>query len=112
GRGEAARAAGGGRRRSRPDADAGEDAFAAGYVEARLTLGAALHVAAGTEDDLFKALARESRLGTPPPHTLGGCVEAVEAAERERVARLLATAHQGADLTARQAVAAHGGAGL
>jgi hypothetical protein len=99
------------RGRPRANADAaGEDAFVAGYVEARLSPGSALHVASGTEDDLFKALAREGRLGTPPPHTLGGCVEVLAAAERERAARLLAAAQQGADLTARQAITAHGAA--
>jgi glycogen debranching enzyme len=74
-----------------------------------LTPGAELQIVAGVEDDLFRALAAEERLGTPPPRTLRDCV-AVLARDRHREwARWHATRIQQADFTARQAMVAHGG---
>ena len=95
-------------RKGAEPAGSSEEALVPAYFEARLSAGQTLHMVAATEDDLFKALAREGRLGAPPPHTLAGCVEALEREERERVARLVSVARDGADLTARQAIAAHG----
>lgn len=101
-----------GRRRAKAAASGelpeGEEALIPAYFEASLAAGQIVHMVAAIEDDLFKALAREGRLGSPPPHTLAGCVEVLQREERERVQKLLAVAHEGADLTARQATAAHG----
>ncbi|NOT33292.1 MAG: hypothetical protein HOP12_03885 [Candidatus Eisenbacteria bacterium] len=94
------------------DPAAGEDALAAGYIEATLAPGQWLHVVAAVEPDLFKTLAHESRLGTPPPSTLAGCVERLERHEREHLSLTRNAAVAGADFTARQAAAAQGGDGM
>ncbi len=91
---------------------AAEDAFVAGYIEGPLAPAQPLHLVASSEDDLFRALAREDRLGAPPPRTLAGCVERIERAERARLDAGRAAALEGADFTARQAAAAHGDEGL
>ncbi len=100
----------------RPDdalrAAAVEDAFVPGYVEGALAPAQPFHLVGSSEDDLFRALAREDRLGTPPPRTLAGCVEHLEQGERARRAAGKAAALEGADFTARQASAAHGDRGL
>jgi hypothetical protein len=88
-----------------------EDAFVPGYLEGGIGPAQPVHLVAASEDDLFRALAREDRLGTPPPRTLAGCVEVLESAECERRSAALAAARRGADFTARQAAAAHGGPG-
>lgn len=80
-----------------------------GYVETELRPGRILHVIVSAEEDLFRALAREDRLGAPPPKTLAGCVEAIAEGERRRVARWRGLAREGAETTARQAHAAHRG---
>ena len=90
--------------------DATEDALVPGHIEATLAPGGALHVVASSEEALFRALAAEERLGTPPPKTLAECVDALAAAERRTAERWLAGALDGADFTARQAAAAHGSA--
>jgi hypothetical protein len=87
-----------------------EDALVPGHIEATLAPGGALHVVASTEEALFRALAAEERLGTPPPRTLAECVDALAAAERATGERWLAGTLDGADFTARQAAAAHGSA--
>jgi hypothetical protein len=89
-----------------------EDAFVPGYLEGALAPGESLHLVASSEDDLFRALAREDRLGAPPPRTLAGCVEVLERAERARRSAGRAATLEGADFTARQASAAHGDDGL
>jgi glycogen debranching enzyme len=86
-----------------------EDAFVPCYIEGELVPGGAIHLVASTEDQLFRALAVEGRLGTPPPGTLEGCVTRLEVAERLRLAEWREAALRGADFTARQAAAAHGG---
>jgi hypothetical protein len=86
-----------------------EDAFAPCYIESDLAAGGRLHLVASTEDHLFRALAVEGVLGTPPPGTLAACVAVLEASERRRLADWRAACLQGADFTARQAAAAHGG---
>jgi glycogen debranching enzyme len=91
---------------------AAEDAFVPGYLEGALTPGQSLNLVAASEDDLFRALAREDRLGAPPPRTLAGCVEVLERAERARRSAGRSATLEGADFTARQAAAAHGGDGL
>jgi glycogen debranching enzyme len=95
-----------------PGAGSCEDAFVPGYVEGAIAPGQSFHLVASSEEDLFRALAREDRLGAPPPRTLAGCVEALERAERARVAAGRRAALEGADFTARQAAAAHGGDGF
>jgi glycogen debranching enzyme len=86
-----------------------EDAFIPGHVDGTLGPDHAFHIVASSEDDLFRALATEERLGVPPARTLAECVTALMADERERLARWRRTTVQGADFTARQAAAAHGG---
>ena len=97
------------------DRDAGmkavEDALVPGYIECSLQAGGALHVVAATVDGLFRTLASEGRLGTPPPRTLAECVAALEGEERGRCAGSRRVALESADFTARQAAAAHGGPG-
>ena len=91
--------------------DAAEDAFVPGHLEGALAPGSSFHVVASTEEDLFRALAIEGRLGTPAPRTLTDCVAALEAGERAMAATAARTVLSGADFTARQAAAAHGGPG-
>jgi hypothetical protein len=86
-----------------------EDALVPGHAEGLLAPGRAFHLVFAAEDALFRTLAAEGRLGAPPPQTLAGCVAALEAGERERAARWQRAALEGADFTARQAAAAHGG---
>jgi glycogen debranching enzyme len=87
----------------------GEDALVPGHFKTPLSEGGALHIVASSEDDLFRALAAEERLGVPPPRTLAECVAAIEAGERERLDGWRQAALEGADFTARQAATAHGG---
>ena len=91
-------------------AQVGEDALVPGHVKTPLSAGGTLHIVASSEDDLFRALAAEERLGVPPPRTLAECVAAIEAGERERLDGWRRAALEGADFTARQAAAAHGAA--
>ncbi len=88
-----------------------EDAFVPGHIEGGIAAGRELFVVASAEDDLFRALAAEDRLGTPPPRTLAECVTVLERGERDRLALEARAAVEGADFTARQAAAAHGGEG-
>jgi len=88
-----------------------EDVLVPGYAEGLVAPGQTFHVVCAAEDNLFKALASEARLGVPPPRTLAACVAALEAGERDRCARWRLGAVEGADFTARQAAAAHGGPG-
>jgi len=90
----------------------GEDAFRPGWVQASLGApGAALHLVLSSEEGLFRALAAELRLGTPPARTLHDCVAALDGAAREQRAARRRTTLAGADFTARQAASARGGAG-
>jgi len=88
-----------------------EDAMQAGSLEIALEPGGTALVVAATEEDLFRALAMEGRLGTPPPTTLAGCVAALADAERRQAAAWRRIACAGADRTARDAAAAHAGPG-
>lgn len=90
---------------------AGEDAFVPGYIEGSIAPGQPLYVIASIEEDLFRALAREDRLGTPPPRSLAACAEAIASGERSRRAHWLRSAVESADRTARQARTAHRGEG-
>ncbi len=87
-----------------------EDALVPGHAEGQLSPGHPFHLVFAAEDALFKALAATGRLGTPPPHTLAGCVAELDLDERARLDRWRRTAVAGADFTARQAATAHGGA--
>lgn len=87
-----------------------EDAFVPGWVRAELAApGAALHLVLSPEEGLFRALAAENRLGTPPARTLSDCVAALADGASARRAQWRRHALEGADFTARQAAAAHGG---
>ena len=90
-------------------AGAREDALVPGHAEGLLAPGRAFHLVFAAEDALFKALAAAGRLGTPPPHTLAGCVVELDLDERVRLDRWRHSAVTGADFTARQAAATHGG---
>jgi glycogen debranching enzyme len=90
-------------------ADTSEDALVPGHAEGRLAPGRAFHLVFAAEDALFKTLAAAGRLGAPPSHTLTGCVAKLDLDERARLDRWRHTAIAGADFTARQAAAAHGG---
>jgi hypothetical protein len=86
-----------------------DDALVPGHAEGLLAPGRSFHLVFAAEDALFRALAAEERLGVPPPKTLADCVAALDRGERERLARWRRVAVDGADFTARQAAAAHGG---
>jgi hypothetical protein len=88
-----------------------EDALQTGSLEIALEPGGAGLVVAATEEDLFRALAMEGRLGTPPPTTLAGCVAALADAEQRQAYAWRRIACTGADQTARDAAAAHAGPG-
>lgn len=85
-----------------------EDAFVPGHIEGGLAPGEELLVVASSESDLFRALAAEDRLGTPPPRSLAECVRVIERERRVTLAQFEASAIAGADFTARLAAAAHG----
>ncbi len=88
----------------------GEDGFRPGWIQAALAApGAALHVVLSPEEALFRMLAAEMRLGTPPARTLHDCVAALDGARRTALARERQAALDGLDLTARQASAARAG---
>ncbi len=86
-----------------------EDALVPGHAEGLLSPGHSFHLVFAAEDALFKTLAAAGRLGTPPSHTLAGCVAELNLDERARLTRWRHAAIAGADFTARQAAAAHGG---
>ncbi len=92
-----------------PAGEEREDALVPGHVEGLLAPGRSLQLVFAAEEGLFKALAAEERLGAPPPRTLAECVAVLDSGERARLARWMRVAVEGADFTARQAAAAHGG---
>jgi len=86
----------------------GEDAFLPGWLQCPLAEpGAALHIVASPEEHLFRTLATEQRLGTPPVRTLAECLAVLDLAEGERRGKVYDAALAGATKTARQAAAAH-----
>ena len=85
-----------------------EDALVPGHLDFDLEPGDSVVLVGSIEEGLFRTLAMEGRLGTPPPSTLSECVAVLAQTERGRRSSVLATAIQGADYTARQAAAAHG----
>src|SRR5262245_49140054 len=89
----------------------GEDAFLPGWVQCPLAEpGAALHLVASPEEHLFRTLASEQRLGTPPVRTLAECLAVLDLAEGERRGKAHDASLAGAARTARQAAAAHANA--
>ena len=84
-----------------------EDAFIPGFIDGRLAPEEAIHVVAATDETLFRTLAVEGRLGTPPPATLSDCVRQLEQRELARQRQLAATTRRGAEETAREAATAH-----
>ena len=88
----------------RPDA---EDLLVPGWVDAPLVPGTPIVLVLSTEEDLFRRLAQEERLGTPPPRSLAECVEVIERENRERERNLRLRIVAAADFTARQAASAH-----
>lgn len=90
-----------------------EDAFVPGWVQASLAApGDTLEIVLSSEAGLFRALATENRLGTPPAQTLRDCIDALAGSAATRRARWRRQTLAGADFTARQAAAAHGPAGI
>ena len=96
--------------RRRPAPPATDSAFLPGYLECDLAAGGAFHVVASVEPHLFRALAVEGRLGAPPPRTLGECVAVLAEGRRAREADWRRAAEVGAEVTSREAAAAHAGA--
>jgi hypothetical protein len=90
----------------------GESGFVPGHVEATLVTGGQLLLVFADDPELFRTLAREDRLGAPPPPTLAGCVAMLEQTEREELAARTRAALAGAQHTAREAATAHGSAGV
>jgi hypothetical protein len=91
-----------------PDAGPETDAaFVPGYLDSELASGSAFHLVASIERDLFRALAVEGLLGAPPPGSLGECVALLERGESDRLLRWRRAASTGAEVTTRQAAAAH-----
>lgn len=89
---------------------ASEDAFVPGWVQAELPgEGAALHLVISPEEHLFRTLAAEERLGTPPARTLDACLAAIDEAAAQKREGWRRFAMAGAEFTARQAAVAHGG---
>lgn len=86
------------------------EAVNAGHWGARLASGSALNVIASIEEPLFRALAREDRLGAPPPRSLNDLVAVLERGERERFENDRREARACAHMTLRQADEAHHGA--
>jgi hypothetical protein len=85
-----------------------EDAFLPGWVQRTLAgPGATLHVVASPEEQLFRVLATQQRLGTPPARTLADCLAALDQVEGGRRTCEADAARLGAECTARQAAAAH-----
>jgi hypothetical protein len=84
-----------------------EDAFVPGAVECPLPPSGAVHLVAATDESLFRDLAIDGRLGTPPPSTLADCVAALARFERMRDQEFRGMALRGLEITARQAAAAH-----
>ena len=84
-----------------------EDALVPGWIDGTLAPGSPLVVVASSEEDLFRRLAAEERLGTPPPRSLAECVAMIERENVRREDGLALTIVAGADFTARQAASAH-----
>ena len=83
-----------------------EDAFIPGFIDCRLAAGEAVHVVVARDEALFRTLAVEGRLGTPPPSTLSECVRQLEQREVARQRQLESVARRGAEETVREATAA------
>lgn len=89
-----------------------DEAFLPGWVQFHLpSTGASAHVVLSSEEGLFRSLATEQRLGTPPAQSLAECIAAIERGSLERRVAWRRRTSTGADLTARQAAMAHGGDG-
>ncbi|MGH7740477.1 MAG: glycogen debranching enzyme N-terminal domain-containing protein [Candidatus Eiseniibacteriota bacterium] len=88
-------------------APATEEALVPGWIEGALAAGQSLHVVVSTEEDLFRRLATEERLGSPPPRSLAACIAVLELERDEREKSVRRAILRGADYTARQAAAAH-----
>jgi len=84
-----------------------EEALVPGWIEGALASGQSLHVVVSTEEDLFRRLAAEERLGNPPPRSLAACIAQLELEQGERRKAQKRAILRGADYTARQAAAAH-----
>ena len=110
--GKPARGTAGGRRGRGAKAGAiaaieSESALVPGWIDGSLTPGTPVVLVISTEEDLFRRLAAEERLGTPPPRSLAECVARIEEENRERAVSRDAIIVGGADYTARQAASAH-----
>lgn len=84
------------------------DGLNVGHVTRLLSRDAArLDVIVAGEEELFRALAREDRLGQTPPRSLAECVTVLARDERERGEALAREARTQALTTLHQAVEAH-----
>lgn len=89
-----------------------DESFLPGWVQFHLAApGASAHVVLSSEEALFRSLAAEQRLGTPPAQSLADCIAALERGAHDRRSAWRRRTLTGADLTARQAAMAHGGDG-
>ncbi|MFN8589048.1 MAG: glycogen debranching enzyme N-terminal domain-containing protein [Candidatus Eisenbacteria bacterium] len=89
-----------------------DESFLPGWVQFHLAQpGASAHLVLSSEEALFRSLAAEQRLGTPPAQSIADCLAALERGALERRAAWKRRTTTGADLTARQAAMAHGGDG-
>ncbi len=83
-----------------------EDAFVPGTLQGDLGAGGSLHLVASIEENLFRALAGEGRLGTPPASTLAACVKALEEEEEARARHVKKLGLERANASLRRASAA------
>ncbi len=83
--------------------DITENVFLPGCFEGTCGPGVPMHVVASLDGELFRTLARETRLGAVPPRTLTECVVALEADEHERLAVWGESARIGALVTVQEA---------
>ncbi len=83
--------------------DLAENVFLPGCFEGTCGPGAPMHVVVSLDGELFRTLARETRLGAVPPRTLTECVVALEADEMERLAVWGESARVGALVTVQEA---------
>jgi hypothetical protein len=84
-----------------------EDAFVPGTIDCPLPPQASAHLVAATDESLFRDLAVDGRLGSPPPATLADCVSTLERFERTRHREFSDATVRGLTVTSRQAAAAH-----
>ncbi|HTM58079.1 MAG TPA: glycogen debranching enzyme N-terminal domain-containing protein [Candidatus Udaeobacter sp.] len=96
----------GAKARTAPTGDS-ESALVPGWIDGTLAPSVPVVLVIATEEDLFRKLAAEGRLGAPPPRSLAECVTRIEDEHRARAGEREVILITGADYTARQAASAH-----